>query len=636
MIVVRIILFCTLFIFSWFLSAQDASTQKIESFNFEKLEQLAIQSPKERLESINRQELENLNEVKKSYITAIAYRYLRENKLSNSIVQSSLKDHDFRKDSILFIKYLLILADLQKVNFEYEESLKNLYDVVLISRRLNEAYIQIDARISMGELNRATQNYELGLENLSAAEDLLNDYRGKDKQRLTARLYDRRSSIFIETKTFPDSIERMTLKSIDLAKKLGNIDLLAGSSNILGCHYLGKNPPNLKAELYLKQAMQLWDSIGFEIYAVTARQNLARFYLAVKKHQEAIEILLLIEENVSKSTWEFHEGYVNGLLGDAYEDMGAFECAIPYIRKANDLITQRQLINYNEKLSLYSVQLGVNEKEEEILRKETELELNALELNANNAEKNVLLLFLVVAALIVVLSLYFWYAQRSKKNLLFEKNQEIVQKNETIEESNVTLNKLLAQREDLLKEVNHRVKNNLTVLSSLLYLQSESLEGEEAKNALKISQARVHSIALIHESLYEQLELGDMDYQAYIEKLYNRIKSLYWLNEKVIEVNIQLEGYIPKLEESVPLGMILNELITNSFKYAFENVEAPQINIQFIDNSIVYFDNGPGFTPAPLSTSLGLKLISTFAIRLEAEVKYQNVEGFLQIIIQLP
>ncbi|MFT5666964.1 MAG: hypothetical protein ACI9DK_001152, partial [Vicingaceae bacterium] len=103
MIVVRIILFCTLFIFSWFLSAQDASTQKIESFNFEKLEQLAIQSPKERLESINRQELENLNEVKKSYITAIAYRYLRENKLSNSIVQSSLKDHDFRKDSILFI-----------------------------------------------------------------------------------------------------------------------------------------------------------------------------------------------------------------------------------------------------------------------------------------------------------------------------------------------------------------------------------------------------------------------------------------------------------------------------------------------------------------------------------------------------
>jgi two-component sensor histidine kinase len=635
-IVVRIILFCTLFIFSWFLSAQDASTQKIESFNFEKLEQLAIQSPKERLESINRQELENLNEVKKSYITAIAYRYLRENKLSNSIVQSSLKDHDFRKDSILFIKYLLILADLQKVNFEYEESLKNLYEVVLISRRLNEAYIQIDARISMGELNRATQNYELGLENLSAAEDLLNDYRGKDKQRLTARLYDRRSSIFIETKTFPDSIERMTLKSIDLAKKLGNIDLLAGSSNILGCHYLGKNPPNLKAELYLKQAMQLWDSIGFEIYAVTARQNLARFYLAVKKHQEAIEILLLIEENVSKSTWEFHEGYVNGLLGDAYEDMGAFECAIPYIRKANDLITQRQLINYNEKLSLYSVQLGVNEKEEEILRKETELELNALELNANNAEKNVLLLFLVVAALIVVLSLYFWYAQRSKKNLLFEKNQEIVQKNETIEESNVTLNKLLAQREDLLKEVNHRVKNNLTVLSSLLYLQSESLEGEEAKNALKISQARVHSIALIHESLYEQLELGDMDYQAYIEKLYNRIKSLYWLNEKVIEVNIQLEGYIPKLEESVPLGMILNELITNSFKYAFENVEAPQINIQFIDNSIVYFDNGPGFTPAPLSTSLGLKLISTFAIRLEAEVKYQNVEGFLQIIIQLP
>jgi hypothetical protein len=249
-IVVRIILFCTLFIFSWFLSAQDASTQKIESFNFEKLEQLAIQSPKERLESINRQELENLNEVKKSYITAIAYRYLRENKLSNSIVQSSLKDHDFRKDSILFIKYLLILADLQKVNFEYEESLKNLYEVVLISRRLNEAYIQIDARISMGELNRATQNYELGLENLSAAEDLLNDYRGKDKQRLTARLYDRRSSIFIETKTFPDSIERMTLKSIDLAKKLGNIDLLAGSSNILGCHYLGKNPPNLKAELY--------------------------------------------------------------------------------------------------------------------------------------------------------------------------------------------------------------------------------------------------------------------------------------------------------------------------------------------------------------------------------------------------
>ncbi len=287
-----------------------------------------------------------------------------------------------------------------------------------------------------------------------------------------------------------------------------------------------------------------------------------------------------------------------------------------------------------EKLSLYTVEFEVKEKEEEILRKQLEIELNETALNAYVAEKNILYVFLIGAFIIVLLFLFFLSSLRKQKNLLAVQNQEMAVQKETISKTNLKLNELLEQREALLKEVNHRVKNNLTVLSSLLYLQDESVKGKEAKDAIKISLSRVHSIALIHESLYQEVDAVNKPYQEYVNTLFEHIKSIYWAENKPLKIKIELENFQPTLEDSVPIGMILNELITNSFKYAFAEVFSPLISIRYQDHCLEYYDNGPGFSPTHSSDSLGLKLISTFAMQLDAEVAYKQMEQHTHTLIQ--
>ncbi len=195
--------------------------------------------------------------------------------------------------------------------------------------------------------------------------------------------------------------------------------------------------------------------------------------------------------------------------------------------------------------------------------------------------------------------------------------------------------KVLKEREMLLKEIHHRVKNNLQVISSLLNLQTGSITDGTIKAAVMESQTRVKSMALIHQLLYESEKFSSIDFSKYLGQLMNSLYSSYKKPDKSISFEIITDDIRLDIDRAVPLGLITNELVTNAYKYAFTNITEGKIEISLrksSDNnySLIISDNGTGlpagFDPDNTNT-LGLKLVRLLTEQIDGTLEFTNVNG---------
>jgi len=192
----------------------------------------------------------------------------------------------------------------------------------------------------------------------------------------------------------------------------------------------------------------------------------------------------------------------------------------------------------------------------------------------------------------------------------------------------------LDEKEMLLKEIHHRVKNNLMIISSLLNLQSRYIKDEESKNIFKESQNRARSMALIHERLYQSTDLKRIDFGEYIRTLTNDLYNTYVMDISLIILNIDVDDVRLDINTSIPLGLIVNELVTNSLKHAFPQGKSGEINIEFHTQDDKYIlevkDNGIGF-PKGLdyknTDSLGLRIVTSLTEQIDGEIKFTNTSG---------
>lgn len=186
----------------------------------------------------------------------------------------------------------------------------------------------------------------------------------------------------------------------------------------------------------------------------------------------------------------------------------------------------------------------------------------------------------------------------------------------------------LKEKEVLLKEIHHRVKNNLQIISSLLRLQSGYIKDKQALEIFKDSQNRVRAMALIHENLYQTKDLAKIEFSEYIKKLTNNLIRCY--NITNIQINTNIEKLFLKLDMAIPCGLIINELISNAMKHAFKNCEGGEIYVDFITlqagkYSLSVSDNGVGTTENISSLkkqSLGLELVWNLVEQLEGTIVY--------------
>ncbi|SHG21188.1 Two-component sensor histidine kinase, contains HisKA and HATPase domains [Chryseobacterium arachidis] len=227
----------------------------------------------------------------------------------------------------------------------------------------------------------------------------------------------------------------------------------------------------------------------------------------------------------------------------------------------------------------------------------------------------------------------------NRSRLKTNANKKLELKRKQIDEQNEQLKKLLAEKEWLLKEIHHRVKNNLQIVISLLNTQSAYLENEDALLAIQNSQHRMHAMSLIHQKLYQSDNLSMIDMAWYIYELITYIKECY-SSEKNINFILDTEKVFLDVAQAVPMGLIVNEAINNTVKYAFPGDTKGEVSVSFKNTEkdlyqLVISDNGVGLPDdfdIEETESLGMNLMRGLADQLDGTFTLENKNG-LKIII---
>ncbi|MGE0560379.1 MAG: PAS domain S-box protein [Flavobacteriales bacterium] len=225
-------------------------------------------------------------------------------------------------------------------------------------------------------------------------------------------------------------------------------------------------------------------------------------------------------------------------------------------------------------------------------------------------------------------------------NPIFDENNQVVLVSgiaHDITDKQIAEEKLknsLKEKEILLKEVHHRVKNNLQVISSILNLQSTYVEDENTITILRESQDRIKTMSIIHESLYQANDFSQINFSQYIISLSKNLVHSYGILDKNIETIYNIGDVSLSLDLSIPCGLIINELISNALKYAFKGREKGKISISLLlENELVIIkvaDDGVGIPKnfnIKETNTLGLQLVTTLVEQIDGDLKLENKKG---------
>lgn len=378
-------------------------------------------------------------------------------------------------------------------------------------------------------------------------------------------------------------------QALDSLPAGSNNKLLFAISNNMANLYLtlaDNNPVNkeqllTKGITYARQLEEIAEELGTITHKVKAYNTLYELYLKTNNNAEALK----------------------------YADK--------YIQFKDSLVSEQKQKIISDALTKYETE-----------KKELELKLTSSRLLQSNTirENQRIIIYLLVGGfiiisilIIVILNLY----RKTKKS-----NRELEVKSETIslQKDEISL---------LLKEIHHRIKNNLQIVSGLLELHSSDAESPESAEALEEAQSRIQSIALIHELLYQSEGFKEIVFSEFVQELANYVKDSFE-NKTKVGISIDVPEKVKfNIETALPLGLILNELLTNSFKHAFTDQQNGKIKIELRPENDKFIlevsDNGTGIPELAdirKSKTLGMKLIHTFSQQLKGEPKISAMNGF--------
>ncbi len=223
-----------------------------------------------------------------------------------------------------------------------------------------------------------------------------------------------------------------------------------------------------------------------------------------------------------------------------------------------------------------------------------------------------------------------WHAMPHPSGSLYAVARDVTKEREIQK----TLKSSLKEKEVLLKEIHHRVKNNLQVISSLINMQIRNLTDAPARHALMECQTRIQAIALIHEKLYQSADYARISFSEYVENLMHDIFHALGVSSNTIALELDIEKLLLPIDKAIPSALIINELVTNSLKHAFPEGRRGVIGVSMKTDqggvTITVRDTGVGIPKdinIETSPTLGLQLVSTLVEQLKAEIKIERVEG---------
>lgn len=329
------------------------------------------------------------------------------------------------------------------------------------------------------------------------------------------------------------------------------------------------------------------------------------------------------------------------LLSEIEEEQGHSKQALQYyklFKTSSDSVLNTASIKRQTEAAM---QYAFNKQQYERDMKEEQQRLMA---EAEGSQQR--LVFFAVLAIVSLLAVFIYVRFRIKQraNAELSKAYHLLEdKNKQIQQKSTELSASLSEREMLLREIHHRVKNNLQVISGLLELQKEELTEAGSKAAFDEGQSRIKSISLIHQNLYQNDHLGSVKFNVFLTELVGQIQELFEVAHCEVDVQIEVPEIVLNIDTAVPLGLVLNELLTNSYKYAFNTATHGSITIRLLVEPgkqcvLYYTDTGPGL-PEHIAlssgTTLGLRLIRGLANQLNGSAQY-SFDGLAKFTITFP
>jgi len=220
--------------------------------------------------------------------------------------------------------------------------------------------------------------------------------------------------------------------------------------------------------------------------------------------------------------------------------------------------------------------------------------------------------------------------------------KRVVERTEALQNALTQIEKSLQEKEVMLREIHHRVKNNLQIIISLLNLQSRQFSDPQVGVAISESKNRIQAISMVHERLFISRDIENIDLGTYIRSIATNLFSFYMIPERQVQFQMTLENITITIDTAVPLGLVINELIANSLKHAFPGERAGQITIAGTDTcgmlEIRIIDNGIGMRPVAdrkEAKTLGLKLVDILSQQLNGTVEFLSPPG-TTVVLRIP
>lgn len=303
-----------------------------------------------------------------------------------------------------------------------------------------------------------------------------------------------------------------------------------------------------------------------------------------------------------------------------YEELGEIDSSFKYLKLHNQI---RDSLDVDpKKLKNYAIkhQFQVEETHFELLLAKEKALIQEKQNKRQEAQLVVAIVVAIVAILLLVLAIIILFRNKILSEELANKQNLITSE--------------LEIKESLLNEIHHRVKNNLQVISSMLSLQTQYISDFHVQKVISDCRSRINSMSLIHESLYKKTDGLETAFSTYVKVLIPQLIDTYMVDESKIKSNMDLQEIYLNLDESIPCGLLINEIVSNALKHAFPKEKNGKINIKLRKYSdIIYLtiaDDGVGFNSEEeleSQDSFGFLLIETLVKQLEAEMKVINKNG---------
>jgi len=536
------------------------------------------------------------------YQFGVIYRYKTDFETSESYYKKVLEHKEKTKDSVGIARVYYAMACVKSEEQDFDAGvdlgLKSLAYFNAVEHRMGQSRAYNVLGSLLKDAGRDSVAIEYFLKGIKVTEPL-------DMKMDLANLYGNIGAAYFNIKDYK--------KSLEYYNKALKIDEAVGSKwgvgmilhNMSQIHIKEKN--YAKAEEVLRRSLAIKQELGNKEEEALVSSILG-FTLAKRgKFDEGRKFL---EKSVAYGEKE----NLTQVMGEAleysamaYEAGGKYKEALDF--KKRHFVFKDSIWKVNQESKFLETQTKFETKEKqakiELLNKENEI--TSLQLSTVR-KRNIILgiVSLLFAALVFVM--YSLYKKIKEANKI---------------------------KDVLLREIHHRVKNNLQVISSLLNLQSKSIDNPEAKEAILLGKTRVHSMSLIHQDLYKEDNLTGIEMKKYLEKLSNDLFYTYNISEGSIQLETEIENINLDVETVIPIGLIVNELISNALKYAFPDGKYGVIKVLLKEQQgkliLCVSDNGIGFDQAKAiaknDESFGHFMVDIFKNKLDANLNIDGTAG---------